>query len=81
MLRDLLSVPDTFTLEQIKTSPLREVCGLSTKHEPVLVFKREYYEQLRMNPANVDSIIGSALKERLRLIDPEWVAEPEPELL
>ena len=79
VLRDLLSVPDTFTLEQIKTSPLREVCGLSTKHAPVLVFKREYYEQLHKKPANVDAIIGSALKERLRLIDPEWVAEPDSE--
>ncbi len=81
VLRDLLKVPDTVTLNELIEKPLREVCGLSTKRGPVLVDREEYQSQIAKNHANVNAIIGSALKAELRRIDPngDWVAEQEPE--
>ena len=81
VLRDLLKVPDTVTLKDLMEKPLREVCGLSTTRGPVLIHREEYREQIAKNHANVNAIIGSALKAELRRIDPDgdWVVEQEPE--
>jgi hypothetical protein len=77
VLSDLLKVPDKVTLEDLIEKPLREVCGLSTTRGPVLIDREEYRKQIAMNHANVNEIIGSALKAELRRIDPDgdWVAE------
>jgi hypothetical protein len=78
VLRDLLKVPESFTAKNMKELPLRAVCGLSTRSGPVLIHQEEYYEQIAKNPANVNVIIGSALKERLAALGglgDDWVRE------
>jgi hypothetical protein len=53
------------------------VCGLSTSRGPVLIGREAYFKQIANNPANVDAIIGSALKLELQRTDPkgEWVSD------
>jgi hypothetical protein len=71
-LRDGFKVPASVTLEDIQARPLRAVCGLSTTRGPVLLHRRQYFEQV---VSNVNAIVGNALKERLCLISPEWVLD------
>lgn len=64
VLRDLMDVPESVTLEDMKNRPLREVCGLSASH-PVFIGAQECYDEIAQNDDNVDAIIGTALKAEL----------------
>ena len=48
-----------------------ELCGLSEEYGLQFVGEREYWDLLVANKANVDAIIGTALKAKLRSIDPD----------
>ena len=48
-----------------------ELCGLSEEHGLLFVGEREYWDLLVKNKAKVDAIIGTALKAKLRSMDPE----------
>ena len=50
---------------------LTELCGLSAKHGPWFVSREDYQKLMVENKENVDTIIGTALRAKLRSVDPE----------
>ena len=50
---------------------LTELCGLSAKHRPWFVSREDYQKLMVTNKENVDAIIGTKLKEKLRSVGPE----------
>ena len=50
---------------------LTELCGLSAKHGPWFVSREDYQKLMVENKDNVDLIFGTALKGKLRSVDPD----------
>jgi hypothetical protein len=69
-----------YSAEDAQKLPLSEMCGLSAKHGPLFVSRSDYNEQIVKNKANVDTIIGAALKAKLCSIDRcHWEADDDDE--
>ena len=69
-----------YSAEDAQKLALSEMCGLSAKHGPLFVSTSDYNEQIVKNKANVDTIIGAALKAKLCSIDRcHWGADDDDE--